>query len=202
MDSSSGNRQPTIVASWLFQASGGFPAFEVDVTSDDIADMDRGGLIGNDRRFHIWMKWIREHPLTAAQEAAIDEEWDHGWAHIWNMDCPCDDICDAPDMGIRKPDAYFAGAVRLAARQVQRAPIGDRNNTLFKAAASLFELPARMGMSGSRLASASQDIHEALADAAMAAGLRKDEVEATLRSARATADMEEEAPTRKPEMFW
>jgi hypothetical protein len=190
MNTESQSPQDELVAEWFFQASEGFPAFEVEVTRRDVEDWERRGLVGGERRFDKWLRWTEEHPLAPAQQAAQEAEWDHLFAHYHNA-CGCE-LDSAGRGGVHNPRAYFAEALRRGSERVRNANEGERNNTLFRVAASLFEVPTRVGFDGPRAASAAQEVDRALFYAAVAAGLEESEVEATLRSARDAADRQEE----------
>jgi hypothetical protein len=78
----------------------------------------------------------------------------------------------------RKSSAYFAAALRHAVRRIATAPIGVRNDTLNAEAFGIARLVAAGGLGD-------QEAADALAAAAVEAGLQDREIEATLRSALA-----------------
>ena len=203
MNTEDPDKNDEVAETWFFQPLGGYPAFEVEMTAADIAELDSGRLVGNEKRFRVWLQWVSEHPPTEAHKAAYRAEMEHWDAHEWMLPCECDDTTQASDSSIRKPDAYFAAAIQGGVKQVRGAQVGDRNNTLFKVAAALFGLPARVGFVGSQAAAASEQVREALFDAAVDSGLKAGEVETTLRSASAAADEGiVAAATEEAEMFW
>jgi hypothetical protein len=72
-------------------------------------------------------------------------------------------------------DTYVAAALRQACEQVTSAPVGDRNNRLFRSAASMGELIGAAALSRS-------EAEEALTAAAKSAGLQDGEIPATVKS--------------------